>query len=474
MTSEPAVGAVQRHGPLLIRLAYMLDAAAIVSALHLLAPAGSHILGYPLLTGGLLMAVLFEVLAWLLHARRSLRIVRLRYELLELASILSIAFLIFTTPIALLAGLSGQFGAQVPLLVQWYFASLAGASLLRIGLRLSTRFARARGHDHRTAAFIGATDTARRMIEIFSAHRWMGIDVLGTFDDRLERQDERLSFRLSEVAGSVDHLYNLATLGLVDVIYVTLPMSAEDRIEQIIRRFGNTTVSIYYCPPLYRLNLLRSRFDDVFGQPVITVVETPFAGSTRLLKRLEDFALLVLLAPIVLPLMLAIAVAVKLSSPGPIFYRQLRYGLDGRPFSIWKFRSMRVCEDCNQFVQARRDDDRVTKVGAILRKTSLDELPQLLNVISGTMSVIGPRPHPVQLNEQFRGQVDRYMMRHKVKPGITGLAQVHGFRGETDTLEKMQRRVELDLAYMGQWSLGMDARILLRTLGVPFKSENAY
>jgi putative colanic acid biosynthesis UDP-glucose lipid carrier transferase len=312
------------------------------------------------------------------------------------------------------------------------------------------------------------------MIEIFQSHRWMGIDVLGTFDDRLERQDDRLSFRLSDVAGSVDHLYNLATLGLVNVIYVTLPMSAEDRIEQIIRRFGNTTVSIYYCPPLYRLNLLRSRWDDVFGQPVITVVETPFAGSTRLLKRLEDFALLLLLTPVVLPLMLVLAIAVKLSSPGPVFYRQVRYGLDGRPFSIWKFRTMRVCEDTHQFVQARRDDDRVTKIGAILRKTSLDELPQLLNVVSGTMSVIGPRPHPVQLNEEFRGQVERYMMRHKVKPGITGLAQVNGYRGETDTLEKMQRRVELDLAYMGHWSLGLDARILLRTLGVPFKSENAY
>jgi putative colanic acid biosynthesis UDP-glucose lipid carrier transferase len=468
------VSAVQRHGPLLIRLAYLLDAGAIVAALVLVAGRTTEIVGYPLLTGGLVMAVIFEVLAWLLHIRRSLRIVRLRYELLELASVLSIAFLIFAAPVSLLSGFEARVAAQVPLLVQWFFAALIGASLVRVGLRLTTRYLRARGHDHRTAAFIGATETARRMIEIFENHPWMGIDVVGIFDDRHAPEPGRLGLPPSEVAGSVSHLLDLASLGLVNVVYVTLPMAAEERIDEMIRKFGNTTASIYYCPPLYRLDLLRSRWDNVFGQPVITVVETPFAGSGRLVKTVEDAVLLVLLAPFVLPLMLAIAAAVKLSSPGPVFYRQVRYGLDGKPFSIWKFRTMRTCETTSQFVQALPDDDRVTKVGAVLRKTSLDELPQLLNVMSGTMSVIGPRPHPVQLNEQFRGQVDRYMMRHKVKPGITGLAQVNGFRGGTDTLAKMERRVELDLAYMRQWSVGLDAQILIRTLAVPFRSENAY
>jgi putative colanic acid biosynthesis UDP-glucose lipid carrier transferase len=184
---------------------------------------------------------------------------------------------------------------------------------------------------------------------------------------------------------------------------------------------------------------------------------------------LATFSLIVFAIP-----MLIIATLVKLSSPGPIFFRQHRYGLDGREILVWKFRSMRVCEDGDQVKQATKEDDRVTRLGSILRTTSLDELPQLLNVLNGTMSLVGPRPHASAHNEEYRSQIHGYMLRHKVRPGITGLAQVNGHRGETDTLEKMERRVECDHKYIREWSLLMDLKILFRTIFVVFSKDNAY
>ncbi|QDU89397.1 UDP-glucose:undecaprenyl-phosphate glucose-1-phosphate transferase [Pirellulimonas nuda] len=172
--------------------------------------------------------------------------------------------------------------------------------------------------------------------------------------------------------------------------------------------------------------------------------------------------------------MLVIAAAVKFTSPGPVFFRQKRYGLDGREIRVWKFRSMRVQENGAEVRQATKGDDRITPVGRVLRKTSLDELPQLLNVIEGTMSLVGPRPHATAHNEQYRSRIDGYMLRHKVKPGITGLAQVRGYRGETDTLDKMQGRVYFDHQYIRNWSIWMDLRILFETISVVFKQENAY
>lgn len=174
------------------------------------------------------------------------------------------------------------------------------------------------------------------------------------------------------------------------------------------------------------------------------------------------------------PLMVAIAIAIKLTSPGPVFFRQRRYGLDGREIRVWKFRTMTVCEDGQQVTQARRGDPRVTRIGAFLRRTSLDELPQLFNVLKGDMSLVGPRPHATAHNEEYRRLIDGYMLRHKVRPGMTGLAQVHGCRGETETVDKMAKRVEWDLPYIREWSLWMDIKILLQTFWVVLRGQNAY
>jgi putative colanic acid biosynthesis UDP-glucose lipid carrier transferase len=465
--------AVQRYGGLLVRLLHLAEAGVVVLALAYVTGPDQRLAGVPTLTAALAAVLTMEFVASLLHLRRSQRVVRLRFELLELVSGLTAAFVAIGALVALLGGYENMVSRNLSFLLQWFLAATALCTAFRLLLRLSTRLYRARGYDQRTVAFVGATETTSRLIATFRQNRWMGLNVAGVFDDRLSDGESRLHIPRSDIAGTIDHLVDLCRMGMIDVVYVTLSMAAESRIHEIIRRFADTTASVYYCPPLFHSQLLHSRWDDVFGQPVVSVVETPFTGTPRYLKKAEDLVLLALIAPVVIPVLLLAMIAVKLSSPGPIFYRQTRYGLDGRPFTIWKLRTMRVETGSAEFVQATHGDPRITRVGALLRKTSIDELPQLLNVLSGTMSVIGPRPHPVELNEQFRGRINGYMIRHKVKPGITGLAQVRGFRGETDTLDKMKRRVELDLQYLQDWSLSLDLKILLQTLRVPFYSRNA-
>jgi putative colanic acid biosynthesis UDP-glucose lipid carrier transferase len=214
--------------------------------------------------------------------------------------------------------------------------------------------------------------------------------------------------------------------------------------------------------------------DTVGDMPVLAVCETPFYGLSGLIKRASDLALASVILLLVLPVMLAIAVGVKLTSPGPILFKQRRYGVDGREIVIYKFRTMSVLEDADVIRQATRDDRRVTAFGAFLRRNSLDELPQFINVLQGRMSVVGPRPHAVAHNELYRKLIKSYMIRHKVKPGITGLAQVHGLRGETDTLEKMKERIEYDLAYLRNWSLRLDLQIVWKTIFVVLRKQNAY
>jgi len=220
--------------------------------------------------------------------------------------------------------------------------------------------------------------------------------------------------------------------------------------------------------------MLHSRWTDIGGLPVVSVFENPLYGVDGLLKRVFDLVVSTLLLILLAVPMTIVALAIKLTSRGPVFFRQRRYGLDGSEILVWKFRSMTVCQDGHNVVQATKTDTRITKIGAFIRKTSIDELPQLFNVFAGSMSLVGPRPHAAAHNEQYRKLIEGYMLRHKVRPGITGLAQVRGWRGETDTLEKMQRRVECDHEYIREWSLWLDITILFRTISVVLKRDNAY
>jgi putative colanic acid biosynthesis UDP-glucose lipid carrier transferase len=263
-------------------------------------------------------------------------------------------------------------------------------------------------------------------------------------------------------------------LNSINVVYITLPMSRDPRIVRVLNDLRDTTASVYFVPTTLPFDLIQARVERIGGISVIAVCETPYYGINGVLKRAADIVIAGLILALIWPLMLAIAIGVKKTSPGPVLFKQRRYGLDGKEILVYKFRTMSVCEDGDHIEQARQNDRRVTRFGAFLRKTSLDELPQFINVLEGTMSIVGPRPHAVAHNEEYRRLIEGYMIRHKVKPGITGWAQVNGFRGETETVEKMKKRIEYDLDYLNHWSLSLDLWIIFKTALVVLKDSKAY
>jgi putative colanic acid biosynthesis UDP-glucose lipid carrier transferase len=295
-----------------------------------------------------------------------------------------------------------------------------------------------------------------------------GVRFVGYFDDR---GGSRIN---EKVLGPLSALGDYVRANNVEVIYIALPMASQPRILKILEELHDTTASIYFVPDIFVFDLIQARVDSIADLPVVAVCETPFYGFNGLIKRVSDFVLAGTILVLIAPLLVAIAIGVKLSSPGPILFKQRRYGVDGRKIVVYKFRTMTVAEDGDVVRQATRNDARVTRLGALLRKTSLDELPQFINVLQGRMSVVGPRPHAVAHNELYRKLIRGYMIRHKVRPGITGLAQVNGFRGETETVDKMKGRIEYDLAYLRNWSVLLDLQIVLKTVVVVLRKQNAY
>lgn len=333
-----------------------------------------------------------------------------------------------------------------------------------------------RPHCRRRAIVVGAGALAARVGQALRDQAGQGIDLIGCFDDRL---DSRLDpgargMRRGDLADVVDFIHRR---GVQDV-YITLPLGGHEpagaRIPRLLQALQDTTVSVHYVPDLLGITIIQGRLRDVNGVPVVGLCETPFTGINQFVKRAEDLVLASLIIVLIAPLLLGVALGVKLSSPGPVLFRQRRNGLDGREIVVWKFRSMRAMDDGPVVRQATRDDPRITPFGAFIRRTSLDELPQFFNVLQGHMSIVGPRPHAVAHNDEYRELIRAYMVRHKVKPGITGWAQVNGHRGETDTLEKMRARVEYDLEYLHHWSLGLDLRIIARTLALVLGDRHAY
>jgi putative colanic acid biosynthesis UDP-glucose lipid carrier transferase len=329
----------------------------------------------------------------------------------------------------------------------------------------------AAGHAQRIAVIVGACELGRALAERLRNPN-LGVRVAGFFDDRgPERTGEAAA---GATLGSIEQLADYVKAHRVDLIYITLPMASQPRIVRLLDQLHDTTASIHFVPDIFLFDLIQARIGTVDGLPVVSVCETPFRGFDAVVKRVSDIFLALLICILMLPLMLAIAVGVKLSSRGPVIFRQRRYGLDGREILVYKFRSMTVTEDGADIRQATRADRRVTPFGAFLRRYSLDELPQFINVLQGRMSVVGPRPHAVAHTELYRKLIKGYMFRHKVRPGITGWAQINGLRGETDTLEKMERRIAYDLDYLRRWSLQLDLQIVLKTLFVVLDGSNAY
>jgi len=379
------------------------------------------------------------------------------------------ALVAFILLVAHLAGLGPTLDWR--LMVAWF--ATTPPALLGVqwaARRLLTQALRRRGVH--SAVIVGATELGTRLESALLADELLRTEVVGYFEDR--GPERRRTDIGAPVLGTTAALAAYVAANPINQVFITLPMSRDTRITSLLEALHNSTASIYFVPDLFAFNLIQARFDVLGGIPVVTVRDTPFYGSDWLFKRLSDVVIsataLVLLAPV----LLAVAVAIRLDSPGPVLFRQKRYGLDGREILVLKFRSMSVTEDGKSvFVAASRGDARITRVGAFIRKTSIDELPQLFNVLEGSMSIVGPRPHAVAMNEYFRRTIPGYMVRHKIKPGITGWAQVNGCRGGDD-IEAMRRRIELDLAYIRHWSLWLDLRILFRTVSVVWSDRNAY
>jgi putative colanic acid biosysnthesis UDP-glucose lipid carrier transferase len=342
-------------------------------------------------------------------------------------------------------------------------------------VRVMLSYFRSKGHNSRQVAIVGATPLGNRLRQAFRDMDWSGLKFVGYYDDRADVSgDRRLDGEGVNIVGGTEQLISDCKSGAVDTVYITISMSAEKRIKTLTEKLADSTASVYFVPDLFTFNLLNSRWVDYQGITAVSIYETPFAGLDSLLKRIEDIVLSTIILTLITPIMLIIALTIKLTSPGPVLFKQTRYGADGDEIKVWKFRSMTTQDNGEHIQQATKGDPRITPFGAFMRKTSLDELPQFFNALSGSMSIVGPRPHAVAHNEEYREKIQGYMLRHKVKPGITGLAQINGFRGETDTLDKMEGRLHYDLKYIQTWSIGLDLKIIFLTIFKGFVNKNAY
>ncbi len=355
----------------------------------------------------------------------------------------------------------------------WFIYGFFGLFTVRLVLKHQIQRWQAGGRLTRNLVVVGAGEHGQRLIEHLSRHGTSAERIIGVFDDRHGRvPDYVCGF---PVLGSVADLMTFARSNPIDQVIVALPWDAENRLLAWMKKLRNLPVDVRLCPDMIGFHLPHRQVTHVGGVPMLNVFEKPLAGWNYIVKSMEDRVLAAAILVLILPLLLVLCALIKLDSRGPVLFRQKRYGFNNEVIEVFKFRSMYIdrCED-QAVPQATKDDPRVTRIGRILRRTSLDELPQFLNVLKGTMSIVGPRPHAIAHNEQYSRLIDEYLARHRVKPGITGWAQVNGLRGETETLEKMEQRVRYDLYYIENWSLLFDIRIILRTLFVGFSHPNAY
>ena len=385
---------------------------------------------------------------------------------------------LFGTFVVLFAGLmvyaaALQISAELSRLwrLSWFFNSLGGAVAARVFVRNVASFTRRAGLDQRTAVVVGGSHDAVRIIDALHRNRSAGIKLLGRFQSgALGREVHGTPY-----LGDIDALAEYVEHHHIHQVWIALPVSEQHQINRILELLVHSTAEIKFVPDLFGMQLLNHSVEQVAGLPVINLRANPLNGDAYLLKTIENRVIASLILLLIAPLLVVLAIGVKLSSPGPVMFKQKRHGLGGKVIEVWKFRSMRIHEEAHGTVtQATRFDKRVTPFGRFLRRTSLDELPQFCNVLHGTMSVVGPRPHAIAHNHHYRDIVEDYMQRHRIKPGITGWAQVNGHRGETDTVDKMRARVQHDLYYMQNWSLAFDLKIIAMTLAKGFVGRNAY
>jgi putative colanic acid biosynthesis UDP-glucose lipid carrier transferase len=358
-------------------------------------------------------------------------------------------------------------------LAEWMALSLFALIASRFVLLLTLRLMRSHGLNERRVVIIGAGEMGVKLAETIQQALWTGFRITTFLDD--DATNKPSAIRDIPVAQMPANLAHYLQSSHVDEIWITLPLRAEKRVKEILYQLRHSTMTTRYLLDIFGLDLLNHSITDLAGFPVLNIQSTPMRGVNRVVKAIEDRIIAALILILISPLMFLIALCVKLTSAGPVFFKQQRLGWDGKIIKVYKFRTMFTHQESGgKVTQATAHDKRVTPLGRFLRRTSLDELPQFINVLQGRMSIVGPRPHALAHNEQYKDSIHVYMQRHRMKPGITGWAQVNGWRGETDTLDKMQKRVEFDLFYINNWSLWFDLKIILLTFIKGFVNRNAY
>ncbi|HBX5135950.1 TPA: undecaprenyl-phosphate glucose phosphotransferase [Klebsiella pneumoniae] len=409
--------------------------------------------------------VIFQMIGGITDFYRSWRGVDLSAEIILIFNNWTLSLLLSLGGFSLLADLNIEY----IIFLQWFFIVCFGFFVCRLSIRIILGMLRKIGYNTRKVAVAGSLPAGLNLLRTFQNAPWLGFVVKGIYDDIKIDSYEDVPY-----GGTLSELVEDARSGKIDRIYIAMSMKDETRLRDIISQLTDTTCSVLLIPDVFTFNILQSRTEEINGVPVVPLFDTPLNGINMVFKRIEDVVVSSIILLLISPVLCTIAVIVKVTSPGPVIFRQIRYGMDGKPIRVWKFRSMTVMENDTKVIQATKNDVRVTKVGKFLRRTSLDELPQFFNVLFGQMSVVGPRPHAVSHNEQYRSLIQGYMLRHKVKPGITGLAQINGWRGETDTLEKMEKRIEYDLMYIRSWSVWLDLKIIFLTVFKGFINKSAY
>jgi len=354
----------------------------------------------------------------------------------------------------------------------WYAVGMAFLILMRAAIYFVLNFLRTKGMNNKRVVIIGYGNTGQEMHRRALQQDWTGYDVKAVYagPEDMEKVLEPNIVRIH----SMQEIHEFVIENHIHEVWITLPLMASAKLQQLQYILRNTFVDIRWVPDIFGLQMLSNKMGNFLGFPVVDLNQPISSGLSGIAKDVFDkiFSLVALI--LLLPLLIAIAIAIKATSPGPVFFKQPRLGLNGKKFDVYKFRTMKVHQENGTVTQAKKDDPRLTSIGGFLRRTSLDELPQFINVLLGDMSVVGPRPHALQHNELYKDVLETYMLRHRVKPGITGWAQIHGYRGETDTVDKMAARVKFDLHYIQNWSLWMDIRIILWTAFKGWTGKNAY
>jgi len=355
----------------------------------------------------------------------------------------------------------------------WTFFAVFTVFSLRCGLLIILRLMRSWGWNEKCVVMIGANKLSYKLVETMQQSLWTGFRITTILDDETTLTNIHGIPVLTmppSLSSMIAHKKET-----IDEIWLALPLRAEEQVKALLYELRHCTIPVRYMLNVYDLGIFNPSISHVAGMPTLNINNSPMTGINRLIKALEDRMIAALILVAISPLFALLALGVKLSSNGPVFFKQLRHGWDGRVIKVYKFRTMKLhAERAGALQQATLQDERITAFGKFLRRTSLDELPQFINVLQGRMSIVGPRPHALLHNEQYKESINAYMQRHQVKPGITGWAQINGWRGETNTLEKMQKRIEHDLFYIENWSLFFDLKIMLLTLFRGFINKNAY